>query len=322
MKKIVVGISMLSFLLVGCSDSSNEEIIKEISNEVNNEVDNSDAVGVVENVSDTKITDKLKDKSILENLKGSSTNEYGETWETYYEGDYENFTLKTKGDSFYITGEGRELFGITIGTGMSDVRSQLGEPLQHVQKLNNLYEIASTENYMYEIEGNYVTFFFDKHNSNKLRSILVIPVETENIKDGFYAENSNDLRLGFEDLMVDLINESRISNGLYPLKYDKKLNEVARLHSRDMIINKFFDHTGSDGSNAKERAERLGYAERMYGENIAFGQYSSIHAHEELMNSIGHRENILNDEFTHVGVGVEIDEKNVPYFTINFYTSK
>jgi uncharacterized protein YkwD len=55
------------------------------------------------------------------------------------------------------------------------------------------------------------------------------------------------------------------------------------------------------------------------GENLAAGQFSSIFAHEGLMNSLGHRENILRPEFTFLGVGVAFNSESRPYYTEDFY---
>ncbi len=54
------------------------------------------------------------------------------------------------------------------------------------------------------------------------------------------------------------------------------------------------------------------------GENLAAGQMSSIFAHEGLMNSLGHRENILQTQFESLGIGVAFDSESKPYFTENF----
>ena len=58
----------------------------------------------------------------------------------------------------------------------------------------------------------------------------------------------------------------------------------------------------------------------MAGENLAYGQTSSIFAHEGLMNSLGHRENILQAKYEYLGVGVSFNGDNHPYYTENFYT--
>lgn len=311
-----------SLLLFGCDD--NNKIIKDLSEEISdnksNTIDLSTTDGIAEGVD---VTDMSSINNIIKPQVSHlrAYNEYNEIWDVYYEKDYSNFILKTPQESFYLAGGNgnRELYKVKFGDNLIKVKSVLGEPLKQIQKGNSLFDISAENNLTYNIDRKYVTFFFDKHKNNTLRSILIIPKHTELKKDGFYGKSTNVLLQGLEDLMVELINESRVTNGLNALIYDKKVNEVARLHSDDMINKRFFDHTGSDGSSARDRMEKHGYKELMYGENIAYGQYSSIHAHEELMNSLGHRENILNKDFTHVGVGITTDSNNVPFYTINFY---
>ncbi|MEH7309085.1 CAP domain-containing protein [Neobacillus drentensis] len=55
------------------------------------------------------------------------------------------------------------------------------------------------------------------------------------------------------------------------------------------------------------------------GENLAYGQFSSIFAHEGLMNSLGHRENILRAGYEYLGVGVAFNNESQPYYTENFF---
>jgi uncharacterized protein YkwD len=55
------------------------------------------------------------------------------------------------------------------------------------------------------------------------------------------------------------------------------------------------------------------------GENLAYGQFSSIFAHEGLMNSLGHRENILRKDYEYLGVGVAFNDESQPYYTENFF---
>jgi uncharacterized protein YkwD len=56
------------------------------------------------------------------------------------------------------------------------------------------------------------------------------------------------------------------------------------------------------------------------GENLAYGQFSSIFAHEGLMNSLGHRENILQENYKYLGIGVAFNNESEPYYTENFYS--
>lgn len=271
-----------------------------------------------------KEVDSLGIPIINGNPKMTVASEYNKSWNVY-ENHYKDFTLAfTDNSGGYAAGYGRKLFGATIGkTTFNDLKKKFGKPVTEIQKGNVIYELSSNqgqEQLVYNIEGYYVTFFIDKHNNNRLRSIQYIKKNVEMQKDGYYGKASAQLREGYERLMVELINESRVEAGLNPLTYDDGLTTEARNHSQDMVDNHYFSHTGSDGSQPKTRMEAVGYDEQLYAENIAYGQYSSIYAHEALMNSLGHRENILNPELTHVGVGVAFDSKNIPYYTINFYT--
>ena len=103
--------------------------------------------------------------------------------------------------------------------------------------------------------------------------------------------------------MLNLVNGERRRRGISELCFNAKLNSAALSHSRDMASNVYFSHTGSDGSRASARITRAGYSWRAYGENIA--SYGSVDsAHNGLMNSPGHRQNILNSGFRHIGIGI------------------
>src|SRR5690606_18492148 len=87
---------------------------------------------------------------------------------------------------------------------------------------------------------------------------------------------------------------------------------------RSMADNNYFSHTNLDGLSPFERMENDNIHYVMAGENLASGQISSIYAHEGLMNSIGHRENILQKDFEELGVGVAFNDEWRPYYTENF----
>lgn len=103
--------------------------------------------------------------------------------------------------------------------------------------------------------------------------------------------------------MVHLINQARVAEGLHPLIYTPQYNDIGRKHSTEMAINNYFSHTDQNGGTALKRMQAGGLMFSWYGENLAYGQYSAIYAHEALMNSKGHRDNILRTNFTHVLVG-------------------
>lgn len=170
------------------------------------------------------------------------------------------------------------------------------------------------------IDQHYVTFFYDAHQNYKIRSVTWVKAQTEMSKPGFFATQTTGLRDSFENLMVELINQARVAQGLNPLIYTPDNNLVARKHSTSMAENNYFGHVDLNGLRAGDRMKNAGMNYNWWGENLAYGQYSAIYAHEALMNSLGHRENILRKEFTHIFVGVNFNDKNQPYFTMNFYS--
>ena len=101
-----------------------------------------------------------------------------------------------------------------------------------------------------------------------------------------------------------LTNRERAKNGLNPLQWDSSLAALAKTHCEDMINRKFFDHNNPDGETPFDRMKKAGISYRFAGENIAAGQYSPEAVVESWMSSAGHRENILNSNFTYLGVSV------------------
>jgi uncharacterized protein YkwD len=109
-----------------------------------------------------------------------------------------------------------------------------------------------------------------------------------------------------EEVVVALANADRAEAGCPPLRIDDRLARAAQEHSDAMAALDFFSHTSPDGTTAFERMEAAGYPEPG-GENIAQGQRSAQEVHDAWMGSDGHRRNILDCDFTGVGVGLEPD---------------
>ncbi|GMQ58393.1 hypothetical protein AN1V17_27880 [Vallitalea sediminicola] len=117
-----------------------------------------------------------------------------------------------------------------------------------------------------------------------------------------------------EQQLINLINESRKQNGLKALTADNQLSEVARIKSKDMIDNNYFSHNSPTYGNPFDMLKSFGIQYLSAAENIA-GNKSVQEAHEALMNSPGHRKNILNPDLTHVGVGIQKGSKYGYMFT-------
>lgn len=106
-----------------------------------------------------------------------------------------------------------------------------------------------------------------------------------------------------EQQMLNLVNGERAKHGLAPLKADLQLTKLARMKSQDMISHNYFSHNSPTYGSPFQMMQRYGVSYKTAGENIA-GNGSVASAHQALMNSPGHRANILKSGFTHVGIGV------------------
>ena len=106
-----------------------------------------------------------------------------------------------------------------------------------------------------------------------------------------------------EQQMVDLVNQERTKAGLKPLAVDMRLVKVARMKSMDMIKNNYFGHQSPVYGSPFDLLKAQGITYKTAGENLA-GNSSVTSAHTSLMNSAGHRANILNAGYTKIGIGI------------------
>ncbi len=115
-----------------------------------------------------------------------------------------------------------------------------------------------------------------------------------------------------EQQMVNMVNKDRAAAGLAALKISSALTTNARLHSQDMAKNNFFSHTSPTRGSFSQRVQSSGIKYSAAGENIA--RYNSVSkAQAGLMNSDGHRANILSKTYTHIGIGIVWDNDKGAY---------
>ena len=107
----------------------------------------------------------------------------------------------------------------------------------------------------------------------------------------------------YEQDVILLVNEIRKENGLKALTYDWELGRVARYKSQDMKDNKYFAHNSPVYGTPFQMIKNFGISYRSAGENIAKGYATPQAVVNGWMNSSGHRTNILNASYTHIGVG-------------------
>lgn len=131
-------------------------------------------------------------------------------------------------------------------------------------------------------------------------------------KNNFEPDETKDLQFATREMKIDLsaekiiftkINEERSRLGLKVLVEDPQITEIARAHSKDMLINGYFSHTSKDGRTLFDRFIDAKIMFQKGAENIALAPSAEL-THMGLMNSQKHKDNILNPEFTRVGVGV------------------
>jgi uncharacterized YkwD family protein len=106
-----------------------------------------------------------------------------------------------------------------------------------------------------------------------------------------------------EALMLELVNQERTKQGLKPLLMHPELTGLARLKAEDMLKHGYFSHISPAYGSPFQMMEEAGIRYSYAGENLA-GSPTANQAHAALMNSPGHRANILNANFTHVGIGI------------------
>lgn len=135
-----------------------------------------------------------------------------------------------------------------------------------------------------------------------------------------------------KDEILDLINEQRSHpqqcgdehmQAVEPVSYNLDLFRAASKHTRDMVYMRFFSHENKRGEGPKERIEDYTDEFTAFGENIARGQRSLQAVVESWMNSPGHCKNIMNPEYTHVGLATQMgttlrNDESVqePYWTM------
>lgn len=141
--------------------------------------------------------------------------------------------------------------------------------------------------------------------SETINFLTIKPQSSERLSLGFTLTSSQmKPDPESEAIMLRLVNKERRDRGVPELVQDDQLVNDSRLYAQEMFKNGFFSHHSAvDGSTPGDRANRLGIEYGMLGENLAFAPDVYI-AHQGLMNSEGHRRNILEPSFKKVGIGV------------------
>ena len=123
---------------------------------------------------------------------------------------------------------------------------------------------------------------------------------------------------GIAQEMLEAVNQQRRSAGLAELSLSQELTKVANIKAEDMRDQGYFSHTSPTYGSPFDMMKAFGISYRTAGENIAKGQNSVKAVMNGWMNSSGHRENILNAKYTHLGVGYCTDNAGNTYWVQMF----
>jgi uncharacterized protein YkwD len=156
--------------------------------------------------------------------------------------------------------------------------------------------------YTDEIETALVPIFEEPVRQALNRRTTVEPGSNETVELPFKIENAPP-RPDLEAAMLELVNRERAAANLPPLAADPEMTEVARRHSSDMLARGYFSHYTPENKDPFERMREANVKFRTAGENLALAPTLEI-AHRGLMNSPGHRANIMRPTYGRVGIGI------------------
>lgn len=143
---------------------------------------------------------------------------------------------------------------------------------------------------------------FGDVSQDSLTFLTIKPETNEKVDLGFKTEDFKPNE-EIENKMIDLVNKERVDRGLGPLSFDSKLQVIAREHSADMFKRGYFSHYSPEGKSVADRADEKLIEYSVVGENLAYAPSLQL-AHKGLMDSPGHKANILSPEYKKIGIGV------------------
>lgn len=170
----------------------------------------------------------------------------------------------------------------------NDVTHAQGTNLHVVQKGESMWKISVR----YQIGLSEII----NANPSVENPALIYPNQKLNIPNIDNVKN-------IEEQVLTLVNTERAKRRLAGLDMDWELQRVARMKSKDMAEKNYFSHQSPTYGSPFDMMKHFGIDYTSAGENIASGQKTPEAVMQSWMNSQGHRENILNPEFTHIGVG-------------------
>ncbi|MDR9507596.1 CAP-associated domain-containing protein [Brevibacillus agri] len=236
--------------------------------------------------------------------------------------------------TLFTNGAKINIGGITIGSTTKALQDAWGAPQNTLAITPSLRIQDNTLKHPTYLQNNQViTFSIDQLGGNKVAGVRIsTPEHFATIAMGLmypivYTQlpaqpkltdaQIKQAAIAYEKENFDLLNVARLRAKLPVLTWDEQVAAVARAHSNDMAQHNYFSHTSPTTGSPFDRLKKAGIRYSYAGENIAYGQLDGIEVHMGWMNSSGHRQNLLNQNFKQLGVGVVIKDGR-PFYTQNF----
>ena len=143
------------------------------------------------------------------------------------------------------------------------------------------------------------------------------PTAAAPVKPTTTAPAANSLG-AYENQVVTLVNQERAKAGLAPLKINTKLAGVAERKAEDLRDKNYFAHNSPTYGSPFDMMKQFGITYTSAGENIAKGQKTPAEVMNGWMNSPGHKANIMNANYTEIGVGYVTDSNGTTYWVQHF----
>ncbi|MGE7021824.1 CAP domain-containing protein [Solibacillus cecembensis] len=217
--------------------------------------------------------------------------------------------------NYYITNSNHKAFELSVLSGKDQIGGYLTKKGTSFEgfEIGKVYtgEPKVTKN------GKLIYILVDKLNGNKIDSIYWEKTDEVSAKkfEAMKKDTSARKYTSLEFLLVELTNATRVNNGITPLKYDHKVAKVAKNHSTDMSKNNYFDHYSPKGLSPFDRIQNAGLKFIAAGENLGVNFPTIFEAHNALLNSQAHRENIYEKAFKQAGVGITGNHYTMKFIT-------
>jgi len=252
---------------------------------------------------------------------------YGYDWFVYHDSLSQYFQFGIEENeikTIYATGDGWETDLLYVGQPYEEIQQNYSfhNEVTYSEGLSSYtFRLTDEDVKMRPLvklnENTFIQFYFDTFN-DELSSLRVLTADTLLKHRPYEIEYRGDLpeepnlteeewvkvEKGMEQQILDITNVMRHHHGLEKLEWEENVSKVAYRHSKDMSDNNYFSHYSQNGDGLKERLQTEEVFYIAAGENIAAQYPDAPAAMEGWLNSQGHREALLNEAYTHIGVGV------------------